>query len=151
MPNKPNADQPPDHDINKDAHKKLKLILRQEGLERCGGRSELSGIYGWVETSHLNHLRDDEFYYSIDNVVMCTPLEHYVYHLIFKNNAILIGLTEAQNEQAITSSFSRAVKYLFIHHQITFRNLPREEKIWIIHETWTLWGYYLGLPFAKEI
>lgn len=135
----------------KEINKEAKAQQRQQGLGRCGNSSEISGLNGCVETSHLDHdKRDAEVYLSPDTVVMCTPVEHYAYHLMFKNKAEMIGLLEHENEFAIRETFKRAVCYLKRHHGIDFKQITREEKIKIVSTAWNYWSYYLELPFYDE-
>lgn len=116
---------------------KSKKKLRKEGLKRCNNVSELSGDKGSVETCHINHRKDDKkIYLDSNNVVMCTPFEHYVYHLMFKGKAHFIGLSEDDNNFAINKTFNRAILWLMISRKIDFINLSDDQKQKMISITW---------------
>ncbi|MCS7317526.1 MAG: hypothetical protein NZZ41_04285 [Candidatus Dojkabacteria bacterium] len=142
----PNPDYPDYPDL-----RMLRARLREQGLIRCQGRSELSEENDYLETSHLNHSREDlSIYLSPEVIVMCTPVEHYAYHLIFKDCPEKIGLTKQQNYFAIRQCYERMKQYLKRYKQIDFDKLSREERLSIIRRAWHFWSYYLELPFPGE-
>jgi formyltetrahydrofolate hydrolase len=141
-------------------NKYTRFKQRQEGLNRCGGRSELSEAEGCLEASHLDHnKRDEAVYLGQDVIVMCTPFEHYVYHLMFRHKAKLIGLDlqsifknyEPQNEFAIEQCRKRGIEYLAKYHGIMFEELTQDEQQKLIAQAWNFWAYYLAIPFYGEM
>lgn len=124
---------------------------RDRGITRPGNHSQLTNDNGYVETSHLSHDKSNlEIYLSDDVVVMCSPVEHYIYHLIFKKQPELIGLTVEQNDFAIYKTWQRAEAYLLKHQNIEFKKLTRQEKVDIISRVWNSWAFYLEIPFYGE-
>jgi hypothetical protein len=144
-------------------------MQRYEGLRRARFMSELTEEGRWdingkeipeylravvnpskLEASHIDHNKwDAEIYLSPDSIIICTPLEHYVYHLLFRNNPELIGLTREQNNYAIRQTWERALRYMQEEYGIEWSELSREEKEKILNRIKLYWSMYLSVDFES--
>ena len=83
-------------------------MSRNRMLLRARGKSEISGLSGRLEASHINHDKSNPYYDDECTGIIMTPSEHYVYHLMFQGNSNAIGLPEYHNDMAINSLYERA-------------------------------------------
>lgn len=88
---------------------------RREIMERARYKSELSERNDRPrECSHLNHYFQryyKEEYNSPDNGVYCLDIEHYAYHLMFRAEPHLIGMTLEGNEYALDKIHDRIARH----------------------------------------
>lgn len=78
--------------------------IRDEAIGRAGNKSEISGIKPpgiALHVMHLDHTKD-ETYNTVERALVVTPKEHLIYHRVHKGRAEQIGLTEDENDGAIT-------------------------------------------------
>lgn len=78
--------------------------IRDEAIGRAGNKSEISGVKPpgiALHVMHLDHTKD-ETYNTIERALVVTPKEHLIYHRVHKGRAETIGLTEEDNDSAIT-------------------------------------------------
>jgi len=79
-------------------NKEARQIIRARAQET----SEVSGISDRpLEASHITHSRQYEGYMWPINGILMTDMEHLLYHEEFANLPIAIGLTKANNVDAI--------------------------------------------------
>lgn len=87
--------------------------VRDQAIGRAGNRSEISGSgpQGRALTvMHLDHTKD-ETYNTVERALVVTDKEHLIYHRVHRGKAHEIGLTEEENEGAI-SLLSSIIKKL---------------------------------------
>jgi len=68
---------------------------------RSAGKSEISGVEGLIEASHLNHSRGYLLYDDPVNGISMLLIEHLLYHLSFSEFPHIIGLNKKDNNCAI--------------------------------------------------
>lgn len=77
---------------------------KNEAIGRSGNRSEITGVspdeVGPLHCMHLDHTRDED-YDDPDRSLVCSPLEHLIYHRVHRGRAEEIGLSEEHNEQSM--------------------------------------------------
>lgn len=112
---------------------------RFEVRERAKNKSELSGTKGRpLQCCHLDHQRN-QYYNGEDVVVLVTDIEHYAYHLIFKNQPLEIGLHKGHNGWAI--------KTLKENIMAVNRNIGMTDEQFekAVDKAMGFWFYYLGI------
>ena len=139
-------------------------------MERAGYISELTGEGRWgkdgkeipikkrkksnvkfLEACHIYHGKSDsEIYLHPNTVIICTPLEHYVYHLFWVGRECIIGLTEEENNSAIKSTFFRAKEYFKERYGRKWEELTYEEQQKIINRIKFYWASRLSFPVELE-
>lgn len=103
-------------------------------------RSELSGsMERPLECSHLTHDKSLPEYDTPEMGVLCTDIEHYVYHLIFKMRPEEIGLTRSQNDWSIKEIWQRVTARSFE------MGMDRDQLNAKVAEARAYWYYYLGV------
>lgn len=78
--------------------------IRDEAIGRAGNKSEISGVKPpgiALHVMHLDHTKD-ETYDTVERALVVTPKEHLIYHRVHKGRAKDIGLSEDENDAAIT-------------------------------------------------
>jgi hypothetical protein len=106
---------------------------------RAGNISELSGAVGRpLQCCHLNHDKDLEEYNTPDMGVLVTDIEHYAYHLLFKDYPSHVGLRVGQNNWALQSLWNNIVKF----NRETGLTVDLKEEL---EKAKGYWFYYLGI------
>ncbi len=106
---------------------------RREIEGRAGSASELSGRFDRpLEASHNNHTRC-ESYDRPGNGRLVLDTEHFAYHLLYRDSALDIGLTETQNEWALKQIWNRIAGFSLT------RSLSPDETMEEIHKGLDLW------------
>ena len=143
---------------------------RSEALERAEYVSELTGEGKWgkdgkeipleerkklnvkfLEACHVYHGKNDlGMYLNPNTVIICTPLEHYVYHLFWVGRADIIGLTEEENNSAIKATFFRAKLYFKKRYGRKWEQLTYEEQQKIINRIKFYWSSRFAFPIELE-
>lgn len=107
--------------------------VRAEVKRRANNRSELSGSNEEpLEVAHLNHARDED-YQDPGNALLVTTTEHLAHHLIHRNRAEAIGLTEEGNEWAIGKLFERVFNF---HRQRGIPDIHIQQRIGLAIQRW---------------
>jgi hypothetical protein len=109
---------------------------KQQIHDRAASQSELSGCNETptpdnpLECAHLDHDKSLPEYNWPDMGVLCTDVEHYTYHLLFRLNPEEIGLTRNQNDWAIKMCYLRC-----IHNgsPVTKQTVAQAKAYWFYH------------------
>lgn len=108
--------------------------------DRAGRNSELSGeTERPLECSHLSHDRGLEDYDTPEMAVLCTDIEHYAYHLIFRKNPSHIGLTVNQNDWSINELWKKVLK------NSEALDWSYEQTVLEVRKARAMWFYYLSI------
>lgn len=81
----------------------VKQEIRKRDEYKCLRCGEIENL----ECSHKNHSRNNPRYNDPDNGELLCALHHYLYHLAYKDDPRLIGLSKRENDWALGKIWER--------------------------------------------
>lgn len=116
--------------------------IRHEIRGRADNSSELSGETGRpLQCCHLSHDKYLQEYNTAEMGVLVTDIEHYAYHLIFKDRPGFIGLSGGNNQWSLETLWNNIIAF---NDKTGIIMTSNDFKV-AIQKAKDFWFYYLGI------